>query len=82
MHFQKKKIKLKIIGIDMRHDRCFVETNNLAILELHFNLNIYLRHCSRSKRIDVISRITFPLVFALFNLVYWSTYLFREEEEN
>ncbi|XP_035899433.1 glutamate-gated chloride channel isoform X5 [Anopheles maculipalpis] len=38
--------------------------------------------CSRSKRIDVISRITFPLVFALFNLVYWSTYLFREEEED
>ncbi|KAG7176463.1 Glutamate-gated chloride channel-like 15, partial [Homarus americanus] len=36
---------------------------------------------SRSKRIDVISRITFPLVFALFNVVYWSTYLFREEEE-
>ncbi|XP_058978735.1 glutamate-gated chloride channel isoform X16 [Musca domestica] len=39
------------------------------------------RQCSRSKRIDVISRITFPLVFALFNLVYWSTYLFREEED-
>uniref|UniRef100_A0AAG5CYM6 Glutamate-gated chloride channel n=1 Tax=Anopheles atroparvus TaxID=41427 RepID=A0AAG5CYM6_ANOAO len=38
--------------------------------------------CSRSKRIDVISRITFPLVFALFNLVYWSTYLFREEEDD
>ncbi|KAL5274959.1 GLRA3 family protein [Megaselia abdita] len=37
--------------------------------------------CSRSKRIDVISRITFPLVFALFNLIYWSTYLFREEED-
>ncbi|XP_064106297.1 glutamate-gated chloride channel-like isoform X1 [Macrobrachium nipponense] len=37
---------------------------------------------SRSKRIDVISRITFPLVFALFNVVYWSTYLFREEEED
>ena len=33
---------------------------------------------SRSKRIDVISRIIFPVVFALFNLVYWSTYLFRE----
>ncbi|XP_062559940.1 glutamate-gated chloride channel isoform X9 [Armigeres subalbatus] len=40
------------------------------------------RQCSRSKRIDVISRITFPLVFALFNLVYWSTYLFREEDED
>ncbi|XP_049817927.1 glutamate-gated chloride channel isoform X2 [Aethina tumida] len=36
---------------------------------------------TRSKRIDVISRITFPLVFALFNVIYWSTYLFREETE-
>ncbi|XP_065340344.1 glutamate-gated chloride channel isoform X8 [Cloeon dipterum] len=36
---------------------------------------------TRSKRIDVISRITFPLVFAMFNLVYWSTYLFRDEGE-
>ncbi|XP_075984295.1 glycine receptor alpha 1 isoform X5 [Anticarsia gemmatalis] len=36
---------------------------------------------TRSKRIDVISRITFPLVFALFNLIYWSTYLFRDEDE-
>ncbi|XP_076062287.1 glutamate-gated chloride channel-like isoform X2 [Oratosquilla oratoria] len=36
---------------------------------------------TRSKRIDVISRITFPLVFAFFNLAYWSTYLFTEEEE-
>ena len=35
---------------------------------------------SRSKRIDVISRIFFPLMFALFNLVYWTTYLFREDE--
>ncbi|XP_037302198.1 glutamate-gated chloride channel isoform X6 [Manduca sexta] len=26
---------------------------------------------TRSKRIDVISRITFPLVFAIFNLAYW-----------
>ena len=33
---------------------------------------------NRSKRIDVLSRIFFPLMFALFNLVYWSTYLFRE----
>ncbi|XP_014241092.1 glutamate-gated chloride channel isoform X1 [Cimex lectularius] len=36
---------------------------------------------TRSKRIDVISRITFPLVFALFNLTYWSTYLFRENSD-
>ncbi|KAI5705722.1 hypothetical protein M8J75_001210 [Diaphorina citri] len=37
---------------------------------------------TRSKRIDVISRITFPLVFALFNLTYWSTYLFRDEQDD
>ncbi|EFX72608.1 hypothetical protein DAPPUDRAFT_58889, partial [Daphnia pulex] len=36
---------------------------------------------SRSKRIDVISRIIFPVMFALFNLIYWSTYLFREGSE-
>lgn len=35
---------------------------------------------SRSKRIDVISRIFFPKMFALFNLVYWTTYLFREDD--
>jgi glutamate receptor, anionic len=33
---------------------------------------------TRSKRIDVISRILFPMVFAMFNMSYWSTYLFRE----
>jgi len=29
----------------------------------------------RSKRIDVIARIIFPLIFALFNLAYWTSYL-------
>ena len=36
---------------------------------------------SRSKRIDVMSRIIFPVVFALFNFAYWGTYLFRENED-
>lgn len=40
------------------------------------------RFPTRSKRIDVVSRICFPLMFALFNLVYWTTYLFREDKED
>lgn len=37
-------------------------------------------HTLRSKRIDVISRIIFPLVFAVFNMAYWSTYLNQDDE--
>lgn len=37
------------------------------------------RFPTRSKRIDVISRICFPLLFAIFNAFYWVTYLFRDE---
>ncbi|CAL4064227.1 unnamed protein product, partial [Meganyctiphanes norvegica] len=33
---------------------------------------------TRSKRIDVIARITFPIVFAMFNLAYWSAYLITD----
>ena len=29
----------------------------------------------RSKRIDVVSRYLFPLVFAVFNVAYWTNYL-------
>lgn len=37
------------------------------------------RFITRSKKIDVGSRIGFPLLFALFNAFYWTKYLFREE---
>lgn len=37
---------------------------------------------SRSKRIDVVSRITFPLIFALFNLAYWCAYLLRKDDQD
>ena len=43
-------------------------------------------HCqlpiNRSKRIDVFSRIFFPLTFAFFNVVYWLTYLGRDDLED
>ena len=35
----------------------------------------------RSKRIDVVSRYLFPLVFAVFNLAYWTTYLLQARAE-
>ncbi|XP_053214290.1 glutamate-gated chloride channel-like [Panonychus citri] len=49
------------------------------------NKNIFSRWWSkfptRSKRIDVVSRIFFPLMFCLFNVVYWVTYLFRHKKD-
>ena len=35
----------------------------------------------RSKRIDVVSRYLFPLVFAVFNVAYWTTYLMQAKAE-
>lgn len=37
--------------------------------------SILSRFSSRAKRIDVISRFIFPLLFAIFNLAYWLYYL-------
>ncbi|XP_035704039.1 glutamate-gated chloride channel isoform X2 [Folsomia candida] len=38
------------------------------------------RFPSRSKRIDVIARIVFPLLFAFFNVAYWCAYVLRKED--
>ena len=35
---------------------------------------------SRAKRIDVISRFVFPLIFAISNLAYWLYYLFAKSK--
>ncbi|XP_074598820.1 glutamate-gated chloride channel-like isoform X2 [Brevipalpus obovatus] len=35
---------------------------------------------TRSKRIDITSRICFPLMFSIFNVVYWVTYVFRRKD--
>ena len=33
----------------------------------------------RAKKIDVISRVMFPGIFALFNILYWSYYLSQDQ---
>ncbi|XP_015790733.1 glutamate-gated chloride channel isoform X1 [Tetranychus urticae] len=38
------------------------------------------RFPSRSKQIDVLSRICFPVCFLCFNLVYWTRYLNAEDQ--
>ncbi len=35
----------------------------------------------KAKRIDVAARILFPLIFAFFNLSYWSHYLYQAATE-
>ena len=35
----------------------------------------------KAKRIDVCSRFIFPLIFAVFNLVYWMKYLLQARNE-
>ena len=35
---------------------------------------------SRAKKIDVISRVIFPAIFAIFNMSYWCYYLLQEAQ--
>jgi len=35
----------------------------------------------KAKRIDVTSRVLFPLIFAIFNVAYWTTYLLQANAE-
>ena len=48
----------------------------------HYNfLQVWLnKFPSRAKKIDVISRVTFPAIFAMFNLSYWCYYLLQEAQ--
>lgn len=37
------------------------------------------RFPTRPKRVDIISRIGFPILFAIFNFFYWVNYLWRDD---
>ena len=37
------------------------------------------RFPTRSKKVDILSRVVFPLLFAMFNLFYWVNYLWRDD---
>ncbi|XP_032829355.1 gamma-aminobutyric acid receptor subunit alpha-5 [Petromyzon marinus] len=39
-----------------------------------------LRTYNSVSRIDKLSRVVFPILFAIFNLVYWATYLNRKKQ--
>lgn len=61
-------------------------SNDLRSCEVRINptggnfLNRWLASFpSRSKRIDVVSRICFPTMFGMFNVVYWMVYLLRDD---
>ena len=44
-------------------------------------LSSYAYSMERAKRIDVVSRVIFPAVFAIFNLSYWIYYLIGAARE-
>ena len=44
------------------------------------NSNLVLITSCRSKRIDIVARIIFPIIFATFNLCYWTFYLSEEHK--
>ena len=64
--------------------------NKLHQCEIHMNkqkrkkrnfLQAWLnKFPSRAKKIDVISRVIFPAIFAIFNLSYWCYYLLQEAQ--
>ena len=47
--------------------------------KFRFNPSFWLsqKFKSRAKRIDVMARIIFPMVFAVFNISYWTFYLLQ-----
>lgn len=64
----------------------FPPLNNIHQCEIHMKprkrqnfLTAWLnKFPSRAKKIDVLSRVIFPAIFAFFNISYWTFYLTQE----
>ena len=50
---------------------------------LSHKLNIWMAAWTfGAKKIDVLSRIVFPVCFAIFNMIYWSYYLNQTDSDS
>jgi len=65
---------------DRDTDSVYCEIKMMPKRKNNFLLRWLARFPSRAKKIDVLSRVIFPLVFASFNLMYWTYYLTKEDE--
>ncbi|GAB1604673.1 glycine receptor subunit alpha-1-like [Argonauta hians] len=79
-----KRFSIKVI----QNNRSIKQTINVnqedsvenGAIKTECNDNTEAQMRSKAKRMDVISRITFPLSFLLFSLGYWSWYLSKSME--
>ena len=69
-------------------EHMLLNANKLHACEIHLKskkkrnfLQAWLnKFPSRAKKIDVISRVIFPAIFAIFNMSYWCYYLLQEAQ--
>lgn len=64
-------------------EQLFTEVAQQISLKVFSSIMIHLKTWKnlfsfRAKKIDVLSRIIFPAIFACFNLSYWCYYLMQE----
>ena len=59
---------------------CEIHMNKQKRKNLNFLQQWLNKFPSRAKKIDVISRVIFPAIFAIFNLAYWCYYLLQEAQ--
>jgi hypothetical protein len=60
--------------------QCEIHMNKAKKKHLNFLQAWLSKFPSRAKKIDVIARVVFPAIFAVFNLSYWCYYLLQEAQ--